>query len=160
MIKFKLEGFDKLDRDMRTLGKVPQTAVNKAAKEGAKVMYAAAQAGAPVRTGSLKKGIILHKEKKVKPAKAVFDAILDPAMNGVFVKTVLNPTTMNRSNDPTRAYYPSSQEAGFYNHWAGRFLPGLHYLRNAIDSNKQAIEDAVLNSMQNSIDKALRGGGK
>jgi len=142
---FRIDGLDALIRDIEKLGRVPQTAVTQAARAGARIAYKAAKANAPVDTGELQQAIIMKKERKKVVGKAVFDAMIDPGKNDIFVKY---------SKEGDRSYYPASQEYGFLT-VSGRYVPGYRYLRRAIDENKENIERTVLDRAGKEIDKAL-----
>lgn len=158
MARNQIDGIDDVIKMFKRLGKVPQRSVTKAAKAGAKIPYKTAKNTAPVDKGNLKKGLKLVKEKRRKLGKAVYQVTMDPKMGDVFIKPVANPTTMNRSSDPTRAYYPASQEHGFFNHWAGRRIQGLHFMRKSIDTNKDAITEKTLDTLGKELDKEMRKG--
>src|SRR5690554_2689701 len=97
-------GMDEVERAFKRLGKVPQTVATKAARSGATISLKAARANAPNDTGTLRRGIILKKERRTVAGKAVFGVMMDPAMNDVFVGI---------SKEGKRSYYPASQEYGF-----------------------------------------------
>lgn len=131
----------------RELEKVPQTTVTKSARAGASIAYKSAKANAPVDTGNLKKGLILKRERRRKPGKAVYQVTFDPAMNDVFVK---------ESKDGKRAYYPASQEYGFLTKDGG-YIPGYRYLKRSITDNETAIEQKIIETAKKDVEKALRG---
>lgn len=145
---FKIEGMKELERSFRKLGKVPQTIATKSAKAGAAIALKAARNKAPVDTGQLRKGIILKGERKTVAGKKVYDVMMDPAMNNVFVKM--------SADGKTRYYYPASQEYGFLT-VNGGYIPGYHFLRDSLTENKDAIERKVLETAKKEVEKALRG---
>src|SRR5690606_23879662 len=116
------------------LGKVPQAAATKGAQAGGRIALKAAKTNAPVDTGELRSGIILKGERNRERGKKVYDVMIDPAKNDVFVKT---------TKDGKRYYYPASQEYGFLT-VDGRYVPGYAYLRRAIDNNAEQIERKIL----------------
>lgn len=140
-------GMKELERAFKQLGKVPQSVATKAAKAGATIARKAAKVNAPEESGDLKSGIILKRERRTKPGKAVYDVMMDPAMNDVFVKV---------SKDGKRSYYPASQEYGFLT-VGGGYVPGYRFLRNSIVDNKSAIEHKVVEVAGKAVDKAMRG---
>jgi hypothetical protein len=149
-----IEGMAELERAVRRMGQVPKKVVTKAARAGAKIAYKSAKVNAPTGvTRNLKKGIIMRVEKQKKVGKRMFDVMMSPKMTDIFVKDVENPTPYNRGNDPTRAYYPASQEYGFMT-VNGRLIPGKGYMRKAVDGNKEAIEKAIIDVGLDEIDKA------
>jgi len=139
-------GFDALMRDFERLGKVPQSAATRGAQAGGRIALKAAKALAPVDTGELRDGIILKGERNRDKGKKVYDVMMDPAKNDVFVKT---------TKDGKRYYYPASQEYGFLT-VDGRYVPGYAYLRRAIDNNAEQIERKILEVAGREVDKALR----
>jgi phage protein, HK97 gp10 family len=144
--KDTLIGFDDLMRDFEKLGKVPQSAATRGAQAAGRLALKAAKANAPVDTGELRDGIILKGERNRDRGKKVYDIMMDPAKNDVFVKM---------TKDGKRAYYPASQEYGFLT-VDGRYIPGYGFLRRAIDDNAEQIERKVLEVAGREVDKALR----
>ncbi|MNW47999.1 hypothetical protein D3C74_253480 [compost metagenome] len=131
----------------RQLGRIPQTVATKSARAGATIALRSARAKAPVDTGELKSGIILKRERRVKVGKAVYDVMMDPAKNDIFVKTTA---------DGKRYYYPASQEYGYIAP-DGSYIPGFHYLRDALEDNKTTIENKVIDTAKKTVEKIMRG---
>lgn len=144
-VKVKIEGLDELENMFRELGKVPQKCVTKGAKAGANIALAAAKSKAPKDIGNLRKGIILKGEKKTINGKKVYDIMMNPAMNNIFVK----------ESNGNRYYYPASMEFGFLTK-AGIKIPGLHFLRDSLINHKSEIEQATLAEIIKQIDKEMR----
>lgn len=142
---FKIDGWDDLEKTIKEMEKLPQKCVTNAAKDGAKIALAAAKAKAPEDSGQLRKGVILHGEKKTVTGKKVYDIMMDPAMNDVFVKEVKGK----------RYYYPASQEFGFITK-DGKKTPGKHFLRDALVDNKAEIENRVVERLAKEIDKVMK----
>lgn len=145
--KSEIVGMKELERMFKKLGKVPQSTATKSARAGARISLKAAKANAPEDSGDLKRGIIMKKERKTKPGKAVFDIMMDPAMNDVFVK---------ESKEGKRSYYPASQEYGFLTANGG-YVPGYHFLKRSITEHDAEIERKVLETAGKDVEKALRG---
>lgn len=143
-----IDGMAELERTFQRLGKVPQTAATKSARAGATIAHKAAKANAPEDTGQLKSGIVLKRERRTKPGKAVYDVEMDPAMNDVFVKI---------SKEGKRSYYPASQEYGFLTENGG-YVPGYHFLRRAITEHSAEIERKIMDVTAQEAEKALRKG--
>lgn len=148
MARSDIKGMAELERTFKALGKVPQTVATKSARAGATIPLRAAKANAPVDDGNLKKGIIMKREKRKVPAKAVYDVMMDPAMNDVFVDI---------SADGKRSYYPASQEYGFLTEDGG-YVPGYRFLQRSITENSRAIESKILEVAGKEVDKVLRKG--
>jgi HK97 gp10 family phage protein len=147
MAKSDILGMKELERSFNELGKVPQASVTKSARAGATIARKAAKSNAPVDEGNLKRGIIMKKERRSVPGKAVFDVMMDPAMNDEFVKM---------SKDGERSYYPASQEYGFLT-VDGGYVPGYRFLKRSVTENESAIEKKMVDVVSKDIDKALRG---
>lgn len=140
-MSFEIKGMKALITAVDEIGKLPQKCVRGAARKGADIAMKAARVNAPVYTGpaiegvvpgALKKGITKKEERSRTKGKAVFDVMMDPKKNEIFVKM---------SGDK-RAYYPASMEYGFLTK-SGNKIPGHHFLRNSLTENKDAIEEAV-----------------
>lgn len=146
-MSYKIEGMRELQRSLKKLGDVPQKYVTKAAKKGATILQKAAKQGGWVdQSGNMRKGIILKPEKTKKKGKKVYQATFDTAFNDVFVKV---------SKDGKRAYYPASQEYGFKAR-NGRYIPGFHFMKNAVQENETKVQRTIIDTMMKEIDKALR----
>lgn len=144
-LNFKMLGYEKIERDLKKLAKLPQTAVTKSAKAGANVAFKYAKQKVPVDTGDMRKGLVLKPEKRSKLGKKVYFISYKKSMNDTFVKIY---------GDNKRAYYPASQEWGFT--VMGHYTPGYRTLRKAIDTNKSEITKSVLETFGKEIDKALK----
>lgn len=142
---FKIDGWDDLEKAIKKMGELPQKCVTNAAKDGARIALADARSKAPKDTGQLQKGIILKGEKKTVNGKKVYDVMMDPKMNDVFVKEA----------NGQRYYYPASQEFGFITK-DGKKTPGKHFLRNSITDNKEQIENKVVDRLAKEIDKVMK----
>jgi HK97 gp10 family phage protein len=142
---FEIKGMKELERLIKQLGKLPQKCVTKAAKDGATIALQSARANAPMDSGELKNGIILRGERRVKVGKKMYDVMMDPAKNDIFVKVTA---------DGTRYYYPASQEYGFVTADGG-YVPGYHFLRNSITHNARVIEDTIVSVLSKEIDNEL-----
>jgi hypothetical protein len=91
----------------------------------------------------------LKPEKTRIRGKKVFDITFDSSMNDIFVK---------ESKTGKRAYYPASMEYGFMKKDGG-YVPGFHFLRNALTENKSAIESKVVGILGKKIDQELKKKG-
>lgn len=141
----EIVGMKELEKAFKQLGKIPQTVATKGAKAGAQIAFKAAKQNAPVDSGDLKGGIVMKPERRVKAGKKVYDIMMDPAKNDIFVKT---------SKAGKRSYYPASQEYGYMTANGG-YVPGFRYLRKAITDNARAIENKVVEVAGKAVDKAL-----
>ncbi len=152
MTSYKIEGMAELERSLKQLARVPQTVATQAARSGATIALKAARSKAPIDTGQLRSGIIMKGERKTITGKKVYDVMMNPAMNNVFVKMVQNPVQLKGN----RAYYPASQEYGFRTANGG-YIPGYGFLKSAMVNNKVAIESKMVAVASKAVDKALRG---
>ncbi|WP_201009028.1 HK97 gp10 family phage protein [Paenibacillus glycanilyticus] len=143
---FKIEGMAELERMMRRLNKIPSSAVTKPAKAGAKIALKQAKADAPEDTGELKKGIVL-KAEKYKKLKRVYDIIINPKKNGIFVK-------MSKAGD--RSYYPASQEFGFMTK-DGEYVPGYNYMQESLPKVDKAVQKTILDTAIKEVEKIMKG---
>lgn len=150
MAKFKIEGMEKLQKDLEKLGKVPQKHVTASAKKGMNIAYRDARANAPYDTGMLKKGIKLVGEKSKNKGKKVYRVVFDRAYNDIFQKK-------NKEGKVT-GYYPVSQEYGYFAK-NGRYIPGFRFIRDSLTDNVQKIEDTIVDTMKGKIDAEIRKAG-
>lgn len=142
-VRFEIEGMKELEETIRKLGQLPQKCVSPAAKKGATIVFKAAKENAPFLSGDLEGGIILKGEKVRKKGKKVYDIMMDPAKNDIFVK---------ETKDGKRYYYPASQEYGFLTRDGG-YVPGVHFLRDSITENVDRIVKETVKVLAKQIDK-------
>lgn len=139
-----VEGLDEAIEMFRKAGELPQKCVNKAAKKGIQIAKKSAKNGAWVdQTGYLRKAIKEKAEKTKTKGKKVYDLWPDPSYNDVFVKT---------SKVGKRAYYPASIEYGFRTKGGG-YVPGVKFLHNALTDNKSQIENVIVKTLADEVDK-------
>lgn len=131
-----------LEKTIKKVGKVPQTHLTRAVKRASGPVLSAAQLGAPKDTGELAKGLILQGEKHRKKGKKVYEVVPDHAKNDIFAKI---------SKAGKRAYYPASQEYGFFAK-NGRYIPGFHYLANAAAKTGGTFAGMVITYMMEKIE--------
>lgn len=148
--KFKIEGMEKLIKDLEKIGKVPQKHVTASAKKGMNIVYRQARANAPYNTGMLKKGIKLVGEKSQYKDKKVYRIVFDRAYNDIFQKK-------NKEGKIT-GYYPVSQEYGYFAK-NGRYIPGFRFIRDSLTENAQKIENTIVDTMKSKIDAEIRKAG-
>lgn len=168
----ELEGFDSLiDAFGNMAAELPGKELTKAVKKGAPMVQKSIMTAAPKKTGTLRGGIILHRERKRQKGKVVYDIMMDPKKNAVFQKPIMNPV---RSKSPY-AYYPASQEYGFfsrrpdggmtYTRSGGDKIgldkvPGKHYMRVGAEVSGEAAKNAIAGSLLESIEKEFGGGNE
>lgn len=140
----------------------------KIVQKAAGPVHTAIRSAAPEETGTLKSGIILHKERKRHEGKAVYDIYMDPKMNAVFQKPIINPRRSQRSY----AYYPASQEHGFFSRRADggmtytrpngsaakiNKVPGKHYMRTGVEVAGEAAKAEIAGNALSAIEQAFGG---
>lgn len=165
----ELEGCEALLRSMDNLAKkLPTSSVSKASKKGAIMVLNAVKTAAPSDTGTLREGLILHKERSRTPGKVVYDIYPDPKKNAIFQKPIQNPV---RSKTPY-GYYPASQEYGFFTRRSDGGMtytrsngetvnmdkaPGKHYMRAGVEAVGEAAKEAIAGSLLADIEKEFGG---
>lgn len=149
-VKFKLEGMPKLQKDLETLGKVPQKHVTASAKKGMNIAHKQAKADAPYDLGNLKRGILMKGERSRTKGKKVYRIVFDRAMNHIFQKP-------NKEGKIT-GYYPVSQEYGFFTR-NGRYIPGFRFITNSLNDNARSIEKTIVSEMQKKVDAEITKAG-
>ena len=160
-----LEGFEQLIRGLDHLAqKLPEESPRRAAKKGADIVLRSVKSFAPVDTGALRSGLILHKEHSRSKGKAVYDVYPDPKKNAIFQKPIKNPVRSKTKY----GYYPASQEYGFftrrpdggmtYTRPSGEKMhmdkvPGKHYMRAGAEAVEEAARKAMIQSLLTDIEK-------
>lgn len=143
MAQSTIQGMKELQNTIKQLGKLPQKCVTKASRKGATIALKSAKQNTPVDQGELQSGIILKGEKSKVKGKKVYQVTMDDKKNDIFAK---------ESKSGKRSYYPASQEYGFFAR-GGSYIPGFHYLKKSLESNKNAIEREVVDVLSKEIDK-------
>lgn len=146
-ITITLEGttFEDICAGVENLGKLPASAVSGPAKKAATKIKRLAKMFAPVRSGTLRKGIVVRrrKERTRTRGKAVYDIWMDPEMNDVFAK---------HSSAGKRYYYPGSMEYGFQTRLGKE--PGRYFMKTAAEISEPVYQQLVLDEAKKAIDRA------
>lgn len=145
-MKVKIEGMKELNRSLKRLGETPQKHVTSSVRKGMNISFKDAKAKAPIETGELKSGIKMVGEKSRTKGKKVYQIVFDRAKNDVFQKR-------NKEGKVT-GYYPASMEYGFFAR-NGRYIPGYHFLKKALEENSDKVQMTIIEDMQNKIEKEL-----
>lgn len=145
-MKVKIEGMKELNRSLKRLGEAPQKHVTSSVRKGMNVAFKDAKNKSPVETGELKSGIKMVGEKSKIKGKKVYQVVFDRAKNNVFQKR-------NKEGKVT-GYYPASMEYGFFAR-NGRYIPGYHFLKKALEENAGKVQKTIIENMQNKIEKEL-----
>jgi hypothetical protein len=147
---FKVEGMEKLQKDLEKIGQVPQKYVTASARRGMNIALKDSKANAPYDTGMLKKGIVMKGERARAKGKKVYRIVFDRNMNDVFQKP-------NKEGKVT-GYYPISQEYGFFAK-NGRYIPGYRFIHDSLIDNTSKIEKTIVSEMQKRIDIEIMKAG-
>lgn len=145
-MKVKIEGMKELNKSLKKLGEVPQKYVTPSVKKGMNISFKDAKAKAPMETGELKSGIKMVGEKSRIKGKKVYQIVFDRAKNDIFQK--------KNKEGKIIGYYPASMEYGFFAR-NGRYIPGYHFLKKALEENSGKVEKTIIKEMQKKVDKEL-----
>ena len=161
----EVEGFEEFVRACTNIaGRLEGPQLNRAVKKGAVIAQRAIRAQAPADTGALREGLILVKEKAKVRGKSVYQVVPDPGKNADFQKPIKNPI---RSKS-RYAYYPASQEFGYFTRRPGGGMvyvssggnkatmdkvPGKHYMRAGAEAASSAVKEIIAKSLLEEIEK-------
>ena len=145
-MKVKIEGMKELNKSLKRLGETPQKHVTSSVRKGMNISFKDAKAKAPIETGELKSGIKMVGEKSRIKGKKVYQIVFDRAKNDIFQK--------KNKEGKIIGYYPASMEYGFFAR-NGRYIPGYHFLKKALEENSGKVEKTIIEEMQKKIDKEL-----
>ncbi|MDU5108894.1 MAG: HK97 gp10 family phage protein [Clostridium sp.] len=145
-MKVKIEGMKELNKSLQRLGETPQKHVTSSVRKGMNISFKDAKAKAPIETGELKSGIKMVGEKSRIKGKKVYQIVFDRAKNDIFQK--------RNKEGKVIGYYPTSMEYGFFAR-NGRYIPGYHFLKKALEENSGKVEKTIIEEMQKKIDKEL-----
>ena len=153
-VYFRVEGMDELERSLKRLGKVPQKHVTSSSRKAMNIVLKQSRATAPYETGALKNGIKMVGERSRQKGKKVYRIVFDRNMNHIFQKPVKNPGESGHKGARKVAYYPFSQEYGFFAR-DGKYIPGYRFIHNALANNTSAIEKTIVGEMKKKIDAEI-----
>lgn len=145
-MKVKIEGMKELNKSLKRLGEAPQKHVTSSVRKGMNISFKDAKAKAPIETGELKSGIKMVGEKSRIKGKKVYQIVFDRAKNDIFQK--------KNKEGKVIGYYPASMEYGFFAR-NGKYIPGYHFLKKALEENSGKVEKTIIEEMQKKIDKEL-----
>lgn len=138
MIDIRLLGAKDLQRKLNRLElKTGKKIVRRALRKGGRPVLATAIAGCPVKTGRLKKSLVL---KARKPHRGYF---------GVEVRTGTREELGIAPDD--KSFYPASVEYGHGN------VPAHPYLRPAMDANRERAKGIITRHIRAGIVAEARG---
>lgn len=151
---WELIGAEELEAQFRQLGKFPKKSLTKAAKAGREAPLARAIQNAPRgKTGILKKGIKPIMETPNKKTKTVYRIVFNRKFNDFFQKPIKNPGIYGGKKDT--GYYPVSVEYGFKTKYG--YKRGQKFIERAISETERGSAQKILDTLNNEIDKILRG---
>ena len=136
-------GGDEVSKMLDNLSKAEQGEFKKAAKkeirQAAKPILNAAKAGAPDKTGRLKRAIKLRAWRR-------------PNRGEIGVKVFIDPGKSR--DDPKGAYYGAMRNSGFIAN--GTYVPGSHFMENAHDRHGEAAASNLAAGLSSAADKVIR----
>ena len=164
-----LVGFDNFIRCCDTTARNLQgDQLSKAVKKGAKIVQRAIVSAAPEDTGALRSGLILINEKSRTRGKAVYQVVPTARMNAVFQKPITNPVRSKSGH----AYYPASQEYGYFTRRPGggmtyvrndgsaatmNKVPGKYYMRTGAETAGDLAKETIAQSILDAVAKDFGG---
>ena len=145
---------DELEKSLKRLGKVPQKHVTASSRKAMNIVLKQSRASAPYETGALKKGIKMVGERSRQKGKKVYRIVFDRNMNHIFQKPVKNPGESGHKGARKIAYYPYSQEYGFFAR-DGKYIPGYRFIGDSFNENVRNIEKTIVSEMKKRIDAEI-----
>lgn len=147
MIEFGLDfsGLNDIAKDLEKLSKTENNKVLRdATRAGAEVLKAEVIANAPVRTGKMRKNVVVVTQKSRRKGEI---------SSGVHIRGV-NPKTGNsdnkmKANNPRNAFYWRFVEMGTVN------MPAHPFIRPAFDTTQEMAAEAAIKRMNTAIDEVL-----
>lgn len=138
-------GIDEVIKLFDEIEKVTTVTLTRAARAGSKIVVTDARANAPKDEGDLKRGIKSKLEKSKTKGKKVFSI-------GFYGKDGKGSEFVKISKEGKRSFYPVSQEYGWVDK-SGKRHPGKRFLRNAIDNNREIVNQTVMQTLGEGLDK-------
>ena len=161
----ELEGFTELEGSLRRLeNSLTDENLRRITRKGAAQVLEAVRSKAPKDKGLLREGIILKPEKSRTKGKTGYDVMMDPQLNDLFQKPIIN---RQRSKSPY-GYYPASQEYGYFTRRPGggmvyvksdgstgkmNKVPGKHYMLSGAEDAGEGAKDTIIRGVEDLIDK-------
>lgn len=165
----ELEGFEELAKAFaQSARELPKQDLTKAVKKGAAIVQQTVRSTAPVRTGALKRALVLHRERSRSAGKVVFDLMFDPEDYFGFYRPILNPVRSKSDH----AFYPASQEYGYFtrrpdggmtytksNGETAKMdkVPGKYFMRSGAEISENAVTSTIVGELLLDIEKRLEG---
>jgi len=145
-VNLDFSGLEDIARDLETLSRAENNKVLRdATRAGADVLKDEVANRAPVRTGKLKKNIVVVTQKGRKKGEIT---------SGIHIRGV-NPRTGNsdntmKTNNPRNAFYWRFVEMGTVN------MPPHPFIRPAFDVRQEQATEVAIRRMNQAIDETLR----
>lgn len=160
MINLEFVNKEEIVAAMTRLGKLPKVALNRSVKAGIQIAFSEIKSKVPARTGALKKGLKIVKEKPKSRGKASSQITFNRKMNDIFQKKsqwqsaregnpsphVQNAKMGEKQGGKKNAYYPSSVEYGYEHFYYGNHLgyrTGKYFMRDGLFSKQNAIRNEM-----------------
>ncbi|WES67189.1 HK97-gp10 family putative phage morphogenesis protein [Superficieibacter sp. HKU1] len=144
-VNLDFSGLEDIARDLETLSRAENNKVLRdATRAGADVLKTEVINRAPVRTGKMKKNVVVVTQKSRRRGEI---------SSGVHIRGV-NPRTGNSDNtmkasNPRNAFYWRFVELGTVN------MPAHPFVRPAFDTRQEEAAEAAIARMNSAIDKVL-----
>ena len=148
---------EKMVKMLNKLGKSPQKAINKGTSKAAALLKRQTKNEAPVRTGTLRKNIVVKAESnRGKKGKKVREITFKGGAeaNAELQKPIENVGALGGKNP--KAYYPASMEYGFLARAPGggvQYIPGLYFMRDAADANDEQAKQLMVDTTMEELEK-------
>lgn len=161
MARERVEGLNKLMKDIKKLENMPQKQITKGVRRGTNVILKEARAIASKRrkTGKMAKKLTLKPEGSRKRGKKV--------MQVTYQKVEKFPEAVKIAKDGTRYYYPASQNFGFKTRLGTgknkkkngkEKVEGLNFLTGAMENKGKQASKVIVEEIGKEIEKSLAEG--
>lgn len=154
-----ITGIGDLEEYLKEFGKLPEKVVNDSVMKAGRVILNAARANAPADTGLSKISLVIKAEKKKKKGRRIirirFKPDLFDQISAEYAKTNANRERETKRKHSTPFFYPSAMEYGYFIR-GGKFVPGYHFLRDAVQQTKSAFEKKLFEELENALNKLAR----
>jgi hypothetical protein len=141
-ITVTIEGDKELLQAFERLANINKSALPRASKKAADLILRRAKIMVPVKTGALRRGLIIKKEKSNSPTKCVYIVTFEKS-----------PYFFKKTKSGKQSFYPASQEFGFRAR-NGRRVPGKLFLTRAADFSAKQAESIIEHEAGKAIDNA------
>ncbi len=161
-LTFDTRDIKKMIKMLNRAGLSPQKAVNRGTSKGAQILKRATKSEAPVRTGTLKRNIVIKAERSRLKGKKVRQVTMkggDEA-NAQLQKPIQNPGILGGKSK--KAYYPASMEYGFLARapegGTQYRVPGRYFMRGAADRTSEQVKSVTTETVMQELEKIWQEG--